>query len=572
MTLMALSNDYSPKLMELLQVLYGEKSRRLYKSFDAFINIWKNKAKNYSPKGWVTENDVMLITYADSIKDEEEKPLVTLNKFLSTYADDVITAVHILPMFPYTSDDGFSVVDYYKVDDKLGSWDDVRELSKKFDLMLDAVINHVSKSSKWFQSFLKCKGKYKNYFIVADPNEDYSTVIRPRALPLLTPFETAEGVKYLWTTFSDDQIDLNFSNPNVLLEVLNVILTYAYNGARFIRLDAVGFVWKKLGTTCMHLKETHAVVKLIRLVLDEVFPGTMIITETNVPHKDNISYFGNGYDEAHLVYQFPLPPLVLFSFITGNAEKLSKWAKSLESTPLSEYTTYFNFLASHDGIGLRPVEGILSDDEVQMMVNTVINHGGKISYRFNSDGSQSPYELNITYMDALTDPKSKNMQERVNKFIAAHAILLSLRGVPGIYIHSLLGSQNWYEGVIESGINRRINREKLNYKLVCREIEQSNTLRNLVFNELSKLIKIRRRHPAFSPNASQKVVFLDGRIFSFIRYNDRSNEKILVLVNVSSEKVSIPNDFRGIDIISDEKIYNEFIEMLPYQARWIVIE
>jgi glucosylglycerate phosphorylase len=557
-----IDTEKQKSILDKLQLLYGEKSEEVFRKIESIIE----KYVDYKvvPKPWITENDIILITYGDSIRSKEKKPLKTLHEFLDKYVKDTITSVHILPFYPYTSDDGFSVVDYRKVNPELGDWEDVNDLAKDYDLMFDAVINHVSKSSDWFQGYLRGEEKYADYFIEADPNEDYSKVIRPRALPLLTRCETKKGIKYIWTTFSEDQIDLNFKNPNVLTEIIDILMMYVTNGARYIRLDAVGFVWKKLGTTCMHLKETHTLVKLMREIVEIVAPGTIFVTETNVPHDDNISYFGNGYDEAHMVYQFPLPPLTLFSFYTKNASKLLQWLDGLE--PTTNRTTFFNFLASHDGIGMRPTEGILSEEEKQLMINKTIEHGGYVSYKDNGDGTQSPYELNITYLDALTHPNEPD-EIRIKRFLAAHTILLSVVGVPGIYIHSLLGSRNYRKGVEESGIYRRINREKLDKETLYSELE-SNTLRKEIFSGLSELIKLRRKENAFSPQAKQEVLFLDNRVFSILRRNVTTGEQILVLVNVSDEKVSLLMEYSGFDIIS-KKVVNNNVILQPYEIMWI---
>jgi glucosylglycerate phosphorylase len=562
MVLQVIDTEKQKSILDKLQLLYGEKSEEVFRKIESIIE----KYVDYKvvPKPWVTENDVILITYGDSIRSKGKKPLKTLHEFLDKYVKDTITSVHILPFYPYTSDDGFSVVNYRKVNPELGDWEDVNDLAKDYDLMFDAVINHVSKSSDWFQGYLRGEKKYTNYFIEADPNEDYSKVIRPRALPLLTPFETKEGTKYIWTTFSEDQIDLNFKNPNVLTEIIDILMMYVTNGARYIRLDAVGFVWKKLGTTCMHLKETHTLVKLMREIVEIVAPGTIFVTETNVPHDENISYFGNGYDEAHMVYQFPLPPLTLFSFYTKNASKLLQWLDGLE--PTTNRTTFFNFLASHDGIGMRPTEGILSEEEKQLMINKTIEHGGYVSYKDNGDGTQSPYELNITYLDALTHPNEPD-EIRIKRFLAAHTILLSVVGVPGLYIHSLLGSRNYRKGVEESGIYRRINREKLDKETLYSELE-SKTLRKEIFSGLSELIKLRRKESAFSPQAKQEVLFLDNRVFSILRRNVTTGEQILVLVNVSDEKVSLLMEYSGFDIIS-KKVVNNNVILQPYEIMWI---
>lgn len=562
MTMPIMNEEKKQKMLHKLQLLYGEKSAEVLKKIESLLG--KYTGGRCTAKPWVTENDIMLITYGDSIKSKEKNPLQTLREFLNQYAKETITAVHILPFYPYTSDDGFSVVDYRKINPELGDWSDVRDLAAEYDLMFDAVVNHISRSSEWFQGYLKGEEKYEDYFIEADPDEDYSMVTRPRALPLLTRFETKNGTKYIWTTFSEDQIDLNYKNPEVLLEILDILLMYAENGARFIRLDAIGFAWKKSGTTCMHLEETHALVKIMRDVLDIAAPGTIIITETNVPHQDNISYFGNGYDEAQMVYQFPLPPLTLFSFHTKNARKLLEWADSLE--PTTPNTTFFNFLASHDGIGMRPTEGILSEEEKQWMVDKTLQHGGRVSYKDNGDGTKSPYELNITYLDALTHPEESD-ELRVKRFLAAHTILLSVVGVPGIYIHSLLGSRNDYQGVEESGINRRINREKLDKDVLYAELT-TNPVRKEIFHRLSELIKLRRKQTTFNPQANQDVLFLDDRVFSILRTNEETGEQIVALINVSDETVHFRMEYAGIDLISKQMV-DKRVVLQPYQAMWV---
>jgi len=559
------NSNYSLIIEEQLKILYGHRSSKMHDRINELIKKWKSILGHHIRK-MPDQKDVILIVYGDSIYDRGEKPLATLFRFLKNYASDFITGVHILPFFPYTSDDGYSITDYYLVRDELGSWEDIRNISGQYKLMVDLVINHISRSSPWFEGYLKCDSRYKDFFITADPEQDYSKVVRPRTLPLLTPVETSEGVKHVWTTFSPDQIDLNFANPDVLLEILNALLTYVSYGATYIRLDAVGFIWKQIGTTCMNLKQTHAIVKLIRAVLDETAPGTIIVTETNVPHEENISYLGNG-DEAHMVYQFPLPPLTMFTLQSGDATKLSKWAKSLENTPMNENNTYLNFLASHDGIGIRPVEDILDEDEKKLLLDTVIKNGGRISYRTNKDGSVSPYEMNISYMDGITNA-SKSKEERFRRFMAAQAIMLSLKGVPAVYYHSLLGSGNWIEGVESTGINRRINREKLSYTYLAEELSDESSLRSMVFSAYKKILKIRGMHSAFSPFAHQRVLDLSPCLFAVERYHPLTEEKVIVIVNVTDKVIKLPEPIQGIELLSSGN--NEVITQLkPYQIVWI---
>lgn len=547
----------SKALCNYIEALYPENKSAVISEINKLVEKW-SKAE-FKRKEWVDETDSILITYGDTVSKDGEKPLTTLKTFLDNNVQNLISTVHLLPMYPFTSDDGFSVVDYRRINPELGAWEDIKALSKSYDLMFDGVINHISKESDWFKGYLGGDKQYDNYFIECDPTADYSMVVRPRALPLLTKFNKQGKEVYLWTTFSDDQIDINFANYKVFIEILDILLMYAAEGARFIRFDAIGFAWKKLGTTCIHLEETHMLIKVMRMVLDEVTNGTVIITETNVPHKENISYFGNGVDEAQMVYQFPLPPLILYTFIKGDSNALTKWAASLGET--EQGTTFFNFLASHDGIGVRPTEGILTDEDRQLMVDRVLEHGGRISYKNNPDGSKSPYELNINYMDALTHPQESS-DIRIRRFLASQFILLSLAGVPGIYIHSLLGSRNWLEGVEASGINRRINREKLDYNQLLIELEADQE-RSKVFNKYKELISVRRQEKAFKPNSKQKVLDLNSNVFALSR-----GDNILAIVNITNELVELELPFVGTDIITGKK-EDISIVLAPYEYKWI---
>lgn len=555
------------KTFDLLEFLYKDEISNAKEIFYSLIEQWRPYRHFKDLR--LTENDVVLIAYGDSITGEHEKPLRTLKRFLDHYCRQVISNIHLLPIFPSTSDDGFSVSDYRKIDRRLGDWEDVEALSRDYGLMLDAVVNHSSQAHRWFQSCLEGDKEYRDYYIEANPELDYSMVTRPRTLPLLTPFQTNEGKKHYWTTFSPDQVDLNYSNPKVLAEMIEILLFYASKGAKFIRLDAIGFVYKKLGGNCVHLPETHAIVKLIRLFFDYFFPGVYLITETNVPHADNISYFGNS-DEAHLIYQFPLPPLTMFALQSGDATKLTKWAQSLESTPLKRNNTYFNFLASHDGVGIRPLEGILNDEEKRFLFDNVIRNGGRISYYANKDGSMSPYELNISYIDGITNP-AKDKAERVKRFMAAQAVILSMQGVPGIYYHSLLGSENWYAGVNSTGINRKINREKLDYETLTGELKDKSSLRYQVFTAYQEILKIRAKHSAFSPYAGQRVLNLSPSLFVVERANDITKERVIAIINVTNKTVNLDHPIQGTDLLAKSPNERVITKIEPYQIAWILV-
>ena len=531
----------------------------------------------------LTQQDAVLITYGDQLQQPGHAPLQTLAGFAARYLDGVVSAMHILPFYPYSSDDGFSVIACRAVNPAFGTWADVRQLGERFQLMFDAVINHISRESTWFQGCLRGEEPYTGYFITVPDGTDLSQVVRPRALPLLTEVQTTFGKALVWTTFSEDQIDLNYANPDLMFEIIDLLLFYVSQGAEVIRLDAIAYLWKEFGTTCIHLSQTHEVVKLWRAVLDAVAPGVLLITETNVPHVENIGYFGRplpegGTDEAQLVYQFPLAPLTMHSILTGDATALTRWAAGLEPPPQA---TFFNFTASHDGIGVRPAEGLLTGAEIEALAAATIAHGGRVSYRSNPDGTQSVYELNVSYFDALSDPAAEEpLQVQVARFIASQAIMLALAGVPGIYVHSLLGSRSWQEGVQRTGRNRTINRQKLDYETLVGQMEDPGALRHRVFAAYSALLRARRVEPAFHPFAPQDVLLLHPSVFALLRTARDGSSRVLCMHNVSpwQQKIQVATDrlggstgvwcdlVTGEDHVADARLT---VDLAPYGVCWL---
>ena len=519
------------------------------------------------PKSRFSQSDVVLITYGDSLIDQGRVPLQVLAEFACRYLAESFSAIHFLPFFPYSSDDGFSVIDFLALNPSLGHWDDVAAFSADFDLMFDYVLNHISAQSEWFERYLDDDPQYAELAISVGPDADLSQVTRPRALPLLTKFSKTSGKSVnLWTTFSEDQIDLNYQSIDVLIKMIEVLLFYVARGARLLRMDAVAYLWKQIGTACIHLDQTHDMVRLLRKILDIAAPGSVIITETNVPHAENISYFGNGFDEAQMVYNFTLPPLLLYTFLAEDAQELSSWAEGL-NTP-SEATTFFNFTASHDGIGVRPVEGILSSHQIERLIEAVQQNGGQVSYKQNPDGTQSPYELNITYVDAL----KRGDRHDAQRFLASQAIQAALPGVPGIYIHSLLGSRNWIEGVERTGRARSINREKLQVRSVIAELETINSLRSRIFYSYCHILRTRRAQTAFHPNAGFEILHLDHRVFAIKRWV--RDQCIYALANICKDTVTLSlsrycQKDRLYDLLTDRQLPIDKIDLSPYQTIWL---
>jgi len=554
-----------------LDFLYdSDDSKKAYDGILHLLDKYKERIK--SKPYTLSQKDVILITYGDQIFHEGETALETLKRFLDEYVEEYINTVHILPFYPYSSDDGFSIVNYKGVSPLIGSWKDIKALSKDHRLMFDGVINHMSQLSEWFNKYLANDPEYLEFFIELDPSIDLSDVVRPRTTPLLSEYTDDEGKKRnIWTTFSRDQIDLNYANYKVLLKILDVLLFYVEKGATLLRLDAIAFIWKELDTSCVHLPQTHELIQLMREVIHEIASEVLIITETNVPHEENISYFGDGDDEAQMVYNFALPPLLAYSILKGDTTKLTAWAKTLELP--SNRVCFFNFTASHDGVGVRAVSDILNKQEIDFLAKSCEDHGGLASYRVVGESDEkSLYELNCSYLDILSHPKEDD-NLRSKRMILSQAVTLTMPGVPGIYFHSLVGSSNYHEAVRKTRRNRAINREKLNFDNIKEALDEEGSLRQNIFKRYKQLLSIRINEKAFDPYSAFEFLDISKDIFVTKQYSSDGNEYIITLYNFVNKVVEVDiskyvNESL-IDIIT-HKVYNkQKFTMQAYDILWL---
>jgi len=568
--------------------LISQLSKHLYLLYpdevEPVVDRLVNLARQYFPENFKhcndrwSEKDILLISYGDNVNKENEVPLKTLHEFANSYLKDTINCIHILPFFPYSSDDGFSVIDFRQVNPDLGAWDEIKAIAKDYKLMVDLVINHVSRESLWFYDYVGNIEPACNYFIELPPETDVSKVIRPRNSPLLVPVNTHRGTRHLWATFSEDQIDLNFSNPDVLIEFVDIFLGYLQHGAKLIRLDAIAFLWKEFDSSCIHLSQTHEVVKLLRTFVDHLHPESILLTETNVPHEENISYFGDG-DEAHMVYQFPLPPLLLHALNRGTSVHLYNWASQLPALP--EHSTYLNFTASHDGIGLRALEGIISQREVDDLLDCMHRFGGYVSMKSNQHGEDTPYEINISLFDAMQGTRRGADQWQIQRFLCSQAIMFSLQGLPAVYFNSLTATPNDLHGVEVTGRTRSINRKKWQLDELKAQLDMAHTPNHEVFNALKEMMRIRKTQSGFHPDASQVVVDAGNSIFALLRRHSDNDQRVLALHNVTAVPQAIYfNDHQHLlenikwrELFTEQTIENitelKALSLQPYQVMWL---
>lgn len=533
----------------------------------------RNKGGISAVPSW-SEDDSFLITYGDTILSDDCRPLQNTLAFLNGHLKNTVSGVHILPFFPFTSDDGFAVSDYDTVRQDLGDWDDIGAIGRGYRLMSDVVINHASAGHRWFQQFLEDKPPGRDFIKTAALDDDISQVTRPRPSPLLYAHETDAGEKWVWCTFGPDQIDLDFSNPNLLCEFIRLLRFYIDKGVRVFRLDAVGFLWKQSGTNCLHLQETHEIVKLMRTLIDHLDDNIWLITETNVPAHENLEYFGNS-NEAHLIYNFALPPLLVHALLTGRSSYLRRWMMSTAPTP--DGCTMFNFSASHDGIGLRPVEGLLPPDEISRMSETVQGFGGRLTMRSYAD-RQVPYEMNTTLFSALRGTVNGPDAYQVDRFLASQTIMMSLEGIPAFYIQSFLASENDEALAAATGQNRSLNRTQWRMEDIDAQLASEETPMARIFSEMHRRITIRKSQKAFHPDATQFTLHIKPGMFGFWRLSLDRRQSLFVVTNITADTkilglrdINLYADAQWVDLLSGMHVRpdDEELELAPYQTVWI---
>ncbi|GHC18506.1 sugar phosphorylase [Aidingimonas halophila] len=567
-----------------LQEIYGPRADEVMRRLATLLmhrrDALENAPQRHDGSLW-SERDQWLITYGNTLTDGDRTPLDVLDDFLETRLGNTFSGVHVLPFFPWSSDDGFAVIHYREVDPALGDWPDIRRIAMHRDLMVDLVINHVSRESLWFTDYLAGSQPGRDYFIEMEPTTDLSQVVRPRNSPLLIPVPTRRGTRHLWATFSEDQIDLNFANPDVLLEFIGILLFYVEQGARIIRLDAIAYLWKEIGTSCIHLPQTHAIVRLLRAILDHMAPGTLLITETNVPHHENLSYLGlerlgddtDTPDEAHLIYQFTLPPLLVHTLTSGEAMTLANWLRTLPDLPPG--CSYLNFTASHDGIGVRALEGLLPEHEVEALLELMHRFGGFVSMKTGPDGQDSPYEINITYFEALKGTRRGPDPWQVERFLCSQNLMLALQGIPALYLHSLTATLNDHEGVERSGRLRSINRHQWEMKALDELLDSRNTPTREVFLALKRRLDIRRHEPCFHPNAAQRVLDSPAELLGIERGPVADGRRLIAIYNVTDKRQPLAVDELAghdwFDLLAGEP-WQPHDTLAPYRSLWLITD
>jgi len=464
-----------------------------------------------------------LLTYPDSLGAD----LHELGNLLDGPFDGLFHGVHILPPFPSSGDRGFAPLTYQEIDPRFGTWEDIRRIGARHDVMLDVMINHISRQSPEFQDFQRLgrRSRYADLFITLDkiwpdrdpPLSDVAQIfLRKPDSPFstVTIEETGEPER-IWTSFGSanwsEQIDLDVTSETTRSLVASWLRFFADQGVRFVRLDAVGYVIKKPGTSCFMVEpEIYEFLGWITGVAGPL--GLVILPEVHDRYLTHERLAAHGF----WTYDFVLPGLVLDAFETGVALPL---AEHLRRSPRRQFTT----LDCHDGIPVRPdLDGILEPAQMLELAERVRRRGGNVNRLLSGDqaGDVDVHQLNCTYYSALGGDDAR--------YVAARAIQLFARGVPQIYYVGLLAGENDTAAVERTGDGRAINR----HDYTIGEVEDA--LRRPVVRRVFELVRLRNTHPAF---AGELDVESEG---SALRLRWRSGDAMCSLeVDLSSGRAAI---------------------------------
>ncbi len=434
------------------------------------------------------KNEIMLITYGDSMG----RNLKELKQALDRHFVRAVGGVHILPFFPSSADRGFAPIQYDKVDEKLGTFDDVKAISEDYPVMFDFMVNHISRSSLYYRDFQENKDgspyrdffiRYKDFWDKGEPTPEQVGLIykrKPRAPYIEVEFADGTSEK-IWCTFSEEQVDLNVESPVTKAFIQDTLRHMCRRGASMIRLDAFAYAVKKPNTSCFFVEPQ--VWDLLYEIEEIVKPyGVEILPEIHEHYSIQQKIAEKGF----WVYDFALPMLVLHALYTGRGDHLKHW---LDICPRKQFTT----LDTHDGIGVVDVKDLLSDEEIEETKEMLFAKGANVKKIYNTAAYNNLdiYQINCTYYSALGN--------RDQAYLLARAIQFFAPGIPQVYYVGLLAGANDIALMESSRQGRDINR----HYYTMEEIEEA--VKRPVVQKLRELMIFRNEFPAFSGSISTSL-------------------------------------------------------------------
>lgn len=521
------------KLRDLFLKFYDEEYLIDFERILDKLKIKKNK------KFKLNSQDIIFLTYPNSIENLNKLYEFTKeNKF-----EELFSTIHILPFLESDADGGFAVVDYKKVDLKYGTWREIKKFSKRYKLISDLILNHTSNNNKWFLDFLDSRN---NFYFKFDKNFDYSKVFRPRSTSLFTNYLGT----FVWTTFSDKQVDLNLNEVKVFFNFLEIISFYFKKGINILRLDAIPYLFKKSGTSCVNLDENYDLVELFIKSLKHINSEVKFISEVNFGDEVNLNYLEKT--STDLIYEFTFPMLLIYCIYNKDFKYFLKWAQDFDFNK-----DVIFFLSNHDGISFRGIKNFLNENDFNDFFNSLLRNNFLINYK-TIDGKDEPYELNSTYFSLLKEILNKDPSK---EHLFCFNLLLFIKGVPLIYYLDIIKAQNDYHLFSITNHKRDLSRPKFKYEDYLVKINNS------FFDIFKNLVLIRNQFDF--DKYSFKIHEEKG--FLFLSYENES-EILISISNITSLSKEYKFNFKSyFDLIEDKIVQSDIIYLEKYNFKWIKI-
>ncbi|MDO9160773.1 MAG: alpha-amylase family glycosyl hydrolase [Methylococcaceae bacterium] len=525
-----------------------------------------------------------------------------------------VNLVHIMPILMCPtgkSDGGYAVSDFRQIDDRIGNLNDLRQVAEEFKkrdilLTLDIVLNHTSDEHEWAKKAAKGERRYQDYYYIFDNREipDMFEQSMPEIFPESDPGNftwNVEMQKWVMTVFHNYQWDLNYSNPEVFIEMLDIILFWANQGVDILRLDAVAFLWKKIGSTCQNERNAHLILQLLKDCCQVTSPGVLFIAEAIVAPVEVIKYFGEDAiiaKECEIAYNATFMSLLWDAIATQNTKLLYQGIKHLPAK--LERATWLNYVRCHDDIGFG-----FDDNDVRAAGYEPFAHRKFLVDYFSGHFEASPARgmvfmrndetgdaricgslASLAGLEAASESGDPVKTEiAVNKILLLHSLILSFGGIPLLYNGDALGVVNDYsyqDDPSKSSDNRWIHRPKINWERADLRKKQG-TVEYTLFNAMKKMIAIRKETSAFADYNNRELLDVrNEHLLCFLRFNHlRPSERVLVVANFDANP-----QYLDLEVIAGSGInpyaqfidlyngckptqYNRQIVLPPYQFYWL---
>lgn len=540
--------------------------------------------------------------------------LKNLKSKVSYFQDLGVNMIHVMPIMACPnehSDGGYAISDFRKVDDRFGTIEDIDKLANELRhrdilLTLDVVLNHTSNEHDWAKKASQGDKTYQDYYYIF-PNREVPDMFE-ETMPEIFP-DTAPGNftwieemdKWVMTVFKNFQWDLNYSNPAVFIEMMDVILFWANHGADIVRLDAVAFLWKKIGSTCQNEREAHLLLQLMKDCCQVTAPGVLYIAEAIVAPVEVTKYFGEdaiNAKECEIAYNATFMSLLWDAVATKNTKLLNQGIKNLPDK--LERATWLNYIRCHDDIGLG-----FDDDDIRLAGFDPVQHRRFLIDYFTGEFNESaargkPFGHNAKTGDARIsgslaslvglevaidkgDPKETD--DAIKNIILLHGMIMSFGGIPLLYYGDEIGTTNDYryiEDERKSGDTRWMHRPTFNWdKAELRN--RTNTVENRIFKALKKMISVRKEIAAFADFNNRELLDTGNpHLFAFWRVNHQHvHDRVLVVGNFDAHPqhldldnlnaTGIPEQMQIYDLYSGEKpaMFKNALVIPPYHFYWL---